>query len=111
MLRGADSIPKLSSNNGLIIEDFLEPYLLSDSASSPNLVNISGDTILALYSQIYLTTKLSTDGGESWNPARTDSSIFCLWGGCLRSWILVLSMFITFIFLTDSFFHRVQTLA
>jgi len=61
-----------------IAADFSSPFLLSDSelpAYSPNLIHVSGDSILVVYSQNrYLTTKLSVNGGETWQSAiRSDN--------------------------------------
>ena len=73
-------INKVNSTTARKITDFSEPTPLSDSlvyASSPNLVQISLDTILAVYSQYgLLASRLSTNGGEMWNPTNVNSGIF-----------------------------------
>lgn len=50
-------------------QDFSEPILIDTDSyklASPHLIHLGGDSILALYAQFALRTRLSTDAGHSW---------------------------------------------
>ncbi|UCH63732.1 MAG: T9SS type A sorting domain-containing protein [Fidelibacterota bacterium] len=61
--------------------DFSEPTPISDpgaSAYSPNLIRLGGDSVLVVYA-LYgnLATRLSINGGVSWEPSLVDWEIWC----------------------------------
>ncbi|MBN1480281.1 exo-alpha-sialidase [candidate division KSB1 bacterium] len=54
-------------------QDFSEPILIDQDSyalASPHLIHLGGDSILALYAQHELRTRLSTDAGHSWGDVQ-----------------------------------------